>query len=422
MKSRLLILMLFIMGILQPALFSQKLSLQESWQKTREQYPVNEKSIQLIEASTREKLANVRTTWLPQFEIGAQGTWQNDVPHISGIPLAQGIPMAPQDQYKLGLEVSQVVFDGMNSKARMRQERAMGSIEKQNIEVQLKEVDYLVSEVYFMLLLLDEQQKQIDFLLDDLIGRLNEMSVAVSSGVVLSTEKQILEVEKLKVEKQQIALNENYDALLQSLALLTGLELTRATQLEFPEEQLLQQPQIRPEYDLFHYQKERVEADRDLNKVSLRPIVAAFGQIGYGNPGFNMLMDEFDTYYMVGIRLKWKPWDWNTSHRNRIVLDNQSSLIEMRRQAFELEQNRATLQMDAELSQYLQKMEKDTQIIEMQTSITRNYRSRLKNGTITASEYITVVNNESRAKLEMQITKLSYLQSLTKKYLVSGKE
>jgi hypothetical protein len=172
---------------------------------------------------------------------------------------------------------------------------------------------------------------------------------------------------------------------------------------------------------LFRFQNERVESDRTLNKVTRHPVVAAFGQLGYGNPGFNMLQDEFDTYYMVGIRLRWKPWDWNASRRNSLALDNQSMLIHMRQQAFELEQNRATLQLDGALSQHLQKIEKDARIVELQADIVQNYRARLKYGTVTAADYIAVLNGESRARLEMQITKLNYLQNLSKKYLTAGK-
>jgi len=143
--------------------------------------------------------------------------------------------------------------------------------------------------------------------------------------------------------------------------------------------------------------------------------------LGYGNPGFNMLMDEFDTYYMVGIRLRWKPWDWHAARRNNLALNNQSTLIHMRQQAFELEQNRASLQLEGALSQHQQKLDKDAQIVELQAAIVKNYRARLKYGTVTAADYIAVLNGESRARLEMQITKLNYLQNLARKYLTAGK-
>lgn len=421
MKSIICVLLIFLGVHWQEPARAQTLSLPECWQKTREHYPVNDKSMALIEAATQQRLANIKTSWLPQFEIGAQATWQNDVPHISGIPMAAGIPMAPKDQYKLGLDVSQTIYDGSLSNARRQVELVSGKVEVQNVEVQLREVSYLVSEVYFMLLLLEEQKKQAGFLLDDLTSRISEVSVAVNSGVVLLTEQQLLEVEKLKVEKQLIALDQNYQALRQSLSLFTGLALDDQTRLVCPDESALQQPLIRPEYDLYAYELQRIEANQQLNRVGQRPVVAAFGQMGYGNPGFNMLQDKFDTYLLVGVRLRWKPWDWKTASRNRTILDHQYTLTEMRRQAFELQQNKTTLQLDAELVQFRQEMEKDAQIAELQASIVRNYRSRLKTGTITAAEYITAVNSESRARLTLQITKLNYLQSLAKKYLTSGK-
>ena len=295
------------------------------------------------------------------------------------------------------------------------------NIEKQNIEVQLREVNLMVSEIYFTLLMLGEQKQQLVYLVQDMDVRLHELVVAVRSGVVLSTEQQLLEVERLKLEKQLITINEYQSTLLRSLSLFTGIVLNSDIILQYPDERMFQQPVIRPEFDLFRYQKERIDADRNLNRVAQRPVVAAFSQLGYGNPGFNMLKDEFDTYYMVGIRLRWKPWDWQLTRRNNQALNNQTDIIQMRQQVFELEQSRASLQIDGELSQYLQKLEKDTQIVNIQAGIVQIYRARLLSGTITAAEYINALNGESRARLEMQITKLNYLQNLTRKYLTAGK-
>lgn len=410
-------LMLVVVGLLS----AQTITLEECWEKARVNYPLNEKSMQLIEASTRQQLANIRTAWLPQFEVGAQATWQNDVPHILGMPLMQDIPMAPKDQYKFGVEVNQTLYDGNIGKARSQIERASGNIEKQNIEVQLRDVSYLVSEVYFTLLLIIEQKKQYESLIEDLNNRLKEVSSAVEAGVVLRTEYQIIEVERLKIEKLLIGIEEQRKALIGILSLFTGSDFNDDLILEMPVAEGLQQPVLRPEFDLFRYQKERIEADRALNKVTRFPVVAAFGQLGYGNPGFNMLKDEFDTYYMVGIRLKWRPWDWNTAQRNNLSLDNRAALIQMQQQAFEREQSRATLQIDAEIIQYRQKIEKDNQIAELQASIVQTYRVLLKNGTITAAEYLSAANNESRAQLEVQITKIGHLQSLARKYLTSGR-
>ncbi len=403
------------------SLFSQQIALGDCWRNARSHYPLNDASIQLIEESTRQKLLNIKTVWLPQFELSAQATWQNDITHISSLSMVQNMPMAPKDQYKVGIDITQTLFDGKLSKSRSLQEKASGSIEKQNIEVKLRDVNYLVSEIFFTLLLLDEQKKQLDFLMEDINLRLNELSAAVVSGVLLPTERKILEVEKLKIEKQIIGLQSYRSALFQSLSLFTDMEMTPEVTLQYPDEKDLQQPVIRPEYDLFRYQKERIEADRNLNKVAISPVIAVFGQLGYGNPGYNMMQDKFDTYYMVGIRLKWKPWDWKTTHRTNLALDNQSALIQMQQETFELEQTRSVLQIDGELSQYLQKIDKDKQIVELQAAIAQNYRVQLKNGTITATEYIEVVNNESRARLEMQITRFNYLQTLTHKYLTAGK-
>ncbi len=395
----------------------QAITLDEVWQKTADNYPVNIRSLNLIEESTQQKLKNIKSNWFPQFELAAQATWQNDVTHVGFVP---NMPMAPKDQYKIGVEISQTIYDGRQSRARSQQESANESIEKQNIEVQLLSVKLLITDLFFTLLQLDDQIKQINFVIEDINARLKELSAAVAAGVVLETEKQILELEKLKLDKHKIGITENQKSLFKSLSLFTGLAVSDNDSLTYPDETKLFEPLLRPEYGLFKYQKNKIEADRNLNSVAIRPVVAAFSQVGYGNPAFNMFKNEFDNYVLVGIKLRWKPWDWGTSRRNSHILNNQVELVDLRQKAFELEQDRATLQLESEISAYTQKMKKDEEIVKMQMVIVENYRTRLKSGTITAAEYITVLNGNARARLDLQLTRLNYLHTLTKKYLTSG--
>jgi outer membrane protein TolC len=121
---------------------------------------------------------------------------------------------------------------------------------------------------------------------------------------------------------------------------------------------------------------------------------------------------------MVGLRLRWQPWDWSVTGRNEKVLEIQSELWQHRENSFDREVQRAHYKLVGELQQYRQKMEKDSVIVAKHQQIVRHYQTRLKNGVITSSDYIAALNAASRAQLEMQINRLQYLYALAKQYLV----
>ncbi len=401
-----------------PSVLAQPVSLEDCWEKSRTHYPLNDASLELVDAATKVRLKNSSATWYPKLELGAQASWQNDVPHVDLDNPLFDLPMAPKDQYKAFVDVSQTIYDGGFTRGNKQLTTAEGGAEQQDLEVKLREVKSTVTDVYFSLLVLREKQQQLVALVEDLDARVREVSSAVRNEVVHVTELNLLEVEKMKAEKQQMALVSSERALVEILALYTGRPISLEEELEVPREALFVQPDVRPELRAFAFQQEQLEARRALNNVASLPKLAAFAQAGYGNPGFNMLKDEFDTFYMVGLRLHWQPWDWKVSSRNEKVLTLQSQLLQHRKNSFDRELQRSHYQISGELQQYLEKMETDSAIVAKHQQIVSHYQIRLKNGVITSADYIAVLNAASRAQMEMKINHLQYLYMLAKQYLV----
>ncbi|GAO27787.1 TolC family protein [Geofilum rubicundum] len=409
--------LIFLLGSVF-TLGAQPVQLEDCWERSRAHYPLNDASRALVEELTQERMKNSAAAWYPQLEMGAQASWQSDVPHVDLDNPMFDLPMAPKDQYKAFAEVSQTLYNGGYTRGNKRLTAAEGGAEQQDLEVKLREVKSTVTDVYFSLLKLREQKKQMVAYMDDLDARVRELSSAVKNEMVHVTELNLLEVEKMKAEKQQMALTSSEQALLEILSLFTGTSISEEDELTVPREDLFMSPEARPERKVYAFQQEQLEARQALNQVATRPKLAAFAQAGYGNPGFNMLKDEFDTFYMVGLRLRWQPWDWKVSSRNDKVLALQSELLQQRESSFDLELQRTHYQLSGELQQYQYKMATDSAIVAKHQQIVAHYQTRLKNGAITAADYISALNAASRAQLEMKINHLQYLHSLAKQYMV----
>ena len=61
----------------------------------------------------------------------------------------------------------------------------------------------------------------------------------------------------------------------------------------------------RPELNLFAAQNQQLEAQRKQLTAKNLPRLDLFVQGAYGNPGLNMLKNEFSAYYVAGVRLSW---------------------------------------------------------------------------------------------------------------------
>jgi outer membrane protein TolC len=231
-------------------------------------------------------------------------------------------------------------------------------------------------------------------------------------------------VEDLKINQAVAELHFNQDALIQSLAELTGLKMTTSTILQLPE------PTIdggsvdlkRPEIKLFELQKDRLTGMDKLTETKTKPRLSGFGTLGYGRPGLNMLSNDFKGYAMIGAKVSWNVWNWNQTNNERQVFGVQKSIIETQKDSFNQNLKIALQNNRSEINKYQSLIETDNQIIQLRNEITLASSSQLDNGVITSSEYLTQVNEELQARLNLKThqvkltqAKIDYLMTLGQK-------
>lgn len=417
MKKWLVIIFISLSG----GVFAQTYSLQECWDLARENYPLL-KSKNVVMEMAQSEVKNAKSGWMPQIEFSGQATYQSDVPHIGdlsqNIPFELDFPEAPKDQYRVSLDISQVLFDGGRIGAKSQLETIKGDIEQLDIELQYQNLRSVITELYFAVLKLKAQKSQLNYVQNDLQTRYGEAKVAYDNGVILKSMLSALKVEQLRVEQQVVKISYTQKSLLASLSLLTNKEIVTDENLIIPNLSDLMNPFSRLEYEKFQLSSDLANQGIKLYKKDRMPILAAFGQVGYGNPGYNMLEDEFDMFWMVGVKLKWTPWDWNQSKRNRTKYELQKNVIDYQKESFVLSQKQENIKALTMIEQYLKIMEKDEEIIELQSEVVEDYKNRLQSGVVTSADYIKELNTAARVRLDKDLNELSYLKSLAKQQQV----
>jgi outer membrane protein TolC len=265
--------------------------------------------------------------------------------------------------------------------------------------------------------MLYKQDMQIKHKLETIRARRDELQALLDNGAVEPGEVKTLDAELLLISQQSVALQYSIDALLDNLSSYTGRDIANVALLKLPSVGDFLTTEERPEYELFQLQQDQLQKSSVLTQRARWPVLAAFGQAGYGNPGYNMLKDEFDAFYMIGLRLKWTPWDWKETKRKTMVLTNRSQLIDIRRETFMVNQRRTVRQLNGEIGQYLKMMEFDNKIVELREDIAQQSAKKLLNGTITSADYMTDLDADVNARTNRDLHELQYLQALASKYI-----
>ncbi len=385
-------------------------TLDECLENARLNYPL-QGNFEYIEDQLDLRLKNLNANYYPKLDLNAQATYQNDVPHIESSNLPFEVPMGPKDQYKASVDFQQVIFDAGRTKMAKEAEQISSETQKSNIEVELYKIRSKVIDSYFLILSINEQIDLLNYRVDIINKRLEELNSAIENGMVLSTQADHLQVEALSIEQDKIKMEEGKKAAVRILETLTNKSYSADDKFVMPVSLNSNQIFIRPEYKYFEDQRQQLSVSQKLSAKDRLPYVAGFGQLGYGNPGFNMLKDEFAPFYMVGIKLKWNIWDWKQSSNTKQYLQIQSNRIDIQQNVFDLNIKMAAENVNSSIAQMQKVMEKDEEIIKLRKKITYTSTSQLKNGTITASDYLNDLNLESVAVLSKQIHQLELIKS-----------
>lgn len=377
------------------------------------------------------RMSNLSKNWLPDLNAGASLTYNSDVVNLKGVFESSPIPglvdminPLPHEQYRLTIDINQVIWDGGATKGSKAIEMAGLNVSLKQTDSDLYKLKERVNSCFFSLLLLSGQKGLLLNYLEILEMKLNSMQAALRNGLILSSDIDVLMSEKLRIT-QQLSENEiQYQALIQVLSGITGSAIDPSAELILPDmPEALPGELMRPELQLFDLRIDQLNAGLSLIGSTRMPKAFGFATVGYGMPpGNNFFEDTFQPYYVVGAGIKWKITDWNRAKNEKQMVSFQQAILQNRKK--DLEDN-IFRQMDmkrAEIRSLTSLLVSDTGLIALRKKITAAAESKYENGTITATELLGEMNSERQALVNHEIHKISLALAKAEYMNLSGTE
>lgn len=366
---------------------------------------------------------NQGLNWLPQVNVSAQATYQSEVTSFPVKLPGINVEELSKDQYKGTLEITQPIYDGgIISNQKKLQSIAMG-IESQKVEVDLYQLKSKVNAYFFTALLMDENLKLMQFVLNDLDNNIKKVSAQAKNGIATNSNVDVLKAEQLKALQQVIGFKATKNAAVEMLEILTGTSIDTNTVFEKPAQITVSTDTImqRPELKLFDFQKQQFQQQTKLINAKANPKFSFFTTGGYGRPGLNMLKNEFQWYYLGGVKLTIPIISQFTKKKEKDVIKIQEQIVDRQRENF-LNNNRQVLsQQKNEIEKYKALVNSDEAIVQLRKKIKDNASFKLANGIITSTDYITEMNAENQAMLNQRLHEIQWLQAQYKYQLILGK-
>ena len=146
-----------LLPFLLTAYFGQSqntMNLNDCYEGLSANYPLA-KQHAILESQKEAELSAIKSKTLPQFNLNAQATYQSEVTEV---PLPNtGIEPLNNDQYRATLTANQLIFNGGKIKATQNLQNNAAERKKQEVDVNLYQLKQRVNQLYFSILLIDEQ-------------------------------------------------------------------------------------------------------------------------------------------------------------------------------------------------------------------------------------------------------------------------
>lgn len=398
---------------------SRAQTLEECQQAAEKNYPLI-KQYGLIAKTTQLTVKNIQKGWLPQLTASAQATYQSAVTawpeSMQTMYQQMGLNMKGlrKDQYKIGIDLQQTIYDGGAISSQHNIAQQEGKVQEVQTETNLYQVRRHVNEMYFSLLLLNEQIQLNEDVKALLQSSEKKLSAMVKGGTAATSDLDNVRAERLSVEQQNENLKQQKLMLQRMLSVFCGLEVND-TQKPAPI-QIATSVSNRPEMRLYNSQLELTEAKEKALDTQLRPKLGLFAQGFYGYPGLNMFEDMMNRKWslngIVGIKLSWNVSTLYTHKNDKARLNAQREMIENAREVFLFNNKLEEMQQNENINRYQTMMKSDDEIIVLRTNVRKAAESKLTHGIIDVISLLREINNENAAKTQQSIHEIDMLKEM----------
>ena len=389
------------------AIQAQSVSLDSCRSWARANYPTV-RQYELVEKSEQYSVSNAARAWIPQIRFSAQATWQTDAAsfpeELTGMLAAMGsdIKGMRQDQYKIALDLQQNIWDGGKSTADKKIAQAQAQADRLSADIDLYALESRIDNLYFGILLLDGQTEQMENRIALLRENMRRCQVMADNSVLLQSDVDAVEVEVLSLQQKREQLVFSCMAYREMLSMMTGRDV-REGSLTMPEKQeIILMTNERPELRLLDAKSDYVASQRGTILAASMPQFSAFAQGYYGYPNLDMFKSmqssEWGLNGIVGVRMQWNIGAYYTQKNNLSKLDVARQQIDVQRDVFDYNRRIQISQENAEILRLSKALENDDKIVELRGNVRRAAEIKYENGTITTSELLQKIADESNAQ------------------------
>ena len=398
----------FLLAMILLPVAVHALSLNEARSMARNNYPAI-RQYRMIEQSRDFTLDNVAKGWLPQVSISAGAYGFTDILKSDQRMEQMGMDMN-NFMANASVMIKQSVYDGGQIAARKKVVWAESQVQKQQLDVSMYAINEQVDQLFFGILLLDEQLKQNALLQKDLATSEQTIRSMMTGGIANQTDLDAILVERLKAEQQNESLLASRQSYLRMLGVFVGKDLAAAAEtLEKPAQGYVRANVNRPELKYYASQNLLLDAQRKQLNTQLRPTVGIFGM----GMVHSKMSDMLNNGMMVaGVSVSWNIGALYTRKNDIRKIEVQRQINDSQREVFLFNNRLQNEEADGAIASLKRQIEKDEEIVRLRENIRGKSDRKVELGTKSVNELVSDINAVSLARAQKAMHEIQLLKEI----------
>ncbi|MTH16131.1 TolC family protein [Flavobacterium sp. LC2016-01] len=393
---------------------AQILTVDQSYQMAVENYPLI-KQYELIEKTKEYTLSNANKAYLPQVSLTAiEGYVFGDFPSMGS--------SGSDSKFKfIGLgQVNQVIWDGGATKTQKKIIEASSNVDKASVEVSLYDLRSRVNQLYFGMLLIDEQLKQLEIQNKILANNIDKVKKLHENGLAYKTDVDEIKAEQLNLSRQKTDFEYTRKGYQTMLSYLTGKNISH-TQLEKPINVMGIDTLInRPEQKRFESQRNLVNAQSDMQKVNLMPKVGLLGAGVVLAPGVNFGPNKISTIGVAGVSVGWDIKGLYKNSNEKQLTQQELKKIEVQEETFLFNTRFQMNQKKTDIDRQTAILKDDDTLVKLRQTIREGYQLKYDTGAGPLIDLLNATEKEGTARAEKALHEVQLLMTAYEYQIIKG--
>ena len=362
---------------------------------------------------------NIGKAWLPQVNAMAGAAAYTD---MLDIPAQARMLTGETKNWTAGAMISlqQQIYDGGQTAAQKNTARAETEVSRLNVYVSMYAVNDRIEQLFFGILLIDEQLKQNRLLQNDL--GINERQVAdmMKGGLANATDIDAVKVEEVKCRQSEASLTAMRQAYLRMLGYFIGEQLNETTTLVAPNETATTKIDAitRPELQWYAARQSLLGEQRKQLDTRLMPTVKAFGAAIAHTSLADMM---HNTFAAAGVTVSWNIGALYTRKNDLYKLQVEADRIDAEQQTFLFNNHLQTEETQGQITALKKQLDLDRETVRLREDIYSKSMKKVKLGTETVNEMLRDAIAVSQARQQQSLHNIQLQQAINHQNTLQGR-